>query len=121
MGFPCGSDGKKSTCNAGDLGSILGLGRSLEEGMATHSRILAWRIPMDRGVWQATVHEVANSWTQLSDYAQHRKVINEHSYTRFLMQMKIDLYCNKMPPRLSQLEEKMPGFKASKDRLTLKS
>ena len=28
----------------------------LEEGMATHSSILAWRIPMDRGVWQATVH-----------------------------------------------------------------
>ena len=28
----------------------------LEEGMATHSSILAWRIPMDRGAWQATVH-----------------------------------------------------------------
>ena len=35
----------------------------LEEGMATHSSILAWRIPMDRGDWQATVHGVANSWT----------------------------------------------------------
>ena len=31
----------------------------LEEGMATHSSILAWRIPMDRGAWQATVHGVA--------------------------------------------------------------
>ena len=31
----------------------------LEEEMATHSSILAWRIPMDRGVWQATVHGVA--------------------------------------------------------------
>ena len=30
----------------------------LEEGMATHSSILAWRIPMDRGAWQATVHGV---------------------------------------------------------------
>ena len=49
--------------------------------MATHSSILGWRIPMDRGVWWATVYEVANSWTQLSDYAQHRKVINEHTYT----------------------------------------
>ena len=37
--------------------------------------------PMDRGDSQATVYEVANSWTQLSDYAQHRKVINEHTYT----------------------------------------
>ena len=33
----------------------------LEEGMATHSSILAWRIPMDRGAWQATVHGVAES------------------------------------------------------------
>ena len=31
----------------------------LEEGMATHSSILVWRIPMDLGAWQATVHEVA--------------------------------------------------------------
>ena len=37
----------------------------LEEGMATHSSILAWRIPMDRGAWRATVHRVAKSWTQL--------------------------------------------------------
>ena len=37
------------------------------EGMATHSSILAWRIPMDRGAWQATVCGVAKSWTQLSD------------------------------------------------------
>ena len=39
----------------------------LEEGMATHSNILAWRIPMDRGVWRATAHQVAKSWTQLSN------------------------------------------------------
>jgi len=35
----------------------------LEKGMTTHSSILAWRIPMDRGTWQATVHGVAKSWT----------------------------------------------------------
>ena len=35
----------------------------LEEGMATHSSILAWRIPMDRGAWWAAVHRVAKSWT----------------------------------------------------------
>ena len=40
-----GSDSKESTCNVGDL----------EEGMATHSSILAWRIPMDRGAWWAAV------------------------------------------------------------------
>ena len=40
---------------------------SLEEGMATHSSILAWRIPMDRGAWWAAVHKVTKSWRQLSD------------------------------------------------------
>ena len=39
----------------------LGWEDPLEEGMATHSSILAWRIPMDRGAWQATVHEVSKS------------------------------------------------------------
>ena len=38
----------------------------LDEGMATHSGILAWRITMDKGAWCATVHEVAKSWTRLS-------------------------------------------------------
>ena len=40
-----GSDGKESACNAGDLGSIPGSGRSPGEGMASHSSIIAWRIP----------------------------------------------------------------------------
>ena len=39
----------------------------LEEGMATHSSILAWEIPMDRGAWQDIVHGVAKSWTRLSN------------------------------------------------------
>ena len=39
----------------------------LEEGMAIHSSTLAWRIPMDRGAWRATVRGVAKSQTQLSD------------------------------------------------------
>ena len=45
----------------------LGWEDSLEEGMATHSSILAWRIPMDQGAWWATVHEVAKSRTRLSN------------------------------------------------------
>ena len=40
-----------------------GLGIPLEEEMTTHSSILAWRIPMDRGAWQTTVHRVPKSWT----------------------------------------------------------
>ena len=37
----------------------------LEEGMATHSSILAWRIPMDRGGWQATVHGVVMQYNEM--------------------------------------------------------
>ena len=35
----------------------------LEKGMATHSSVLAWRIPKDRGAWWATVHRVTKRWT----------------------------------------------------------
>ena len=62
-GFCGGSDGKESVCNEGELGSIPGLGKSLEEGMASHSSTLAWRIPMDRGALRAAVHGVAKSRT----------------------------------------------------------
>ena len=44
----------------------LGWEDPLEEGMATHSSTLAWRSPMDRGAWRATVHKVAKNWTRLS-------------------------------------------------------
>ena len=107
MGFPDSTAGKESTCNAGDSGSIPGMGRSpgkgigcslqfswasfvaqrgknllvtqeiwdqflgwedpLEEGMATHASILAWRVPMDSGVRWAVVHRVTKSQTRLSD------------------------------------------------------
>ena len=40
---------------------FLGWEDPLEEGMATHSSILAWRIPLERGAWWAAVHEVAKS------------------------------------------------------------
>ena len=45
----------------------LGQEDPLEKGMAIHSRILAWRTPMDRGACRATVHEVTKSQTRLSD------------------------------------------------------
>ena len=67
LGFPGGSDGKESACNVGDLGFALGWEDSLEEGMATHSSILAWKIPTDRGAWQAAVHGATKSRTRLSD------------------------------------------------------
>ena len=66
LGFPAGSVGKESTCNERDLGLIPGLGRSLEERMATHGSVLAWRIPMDRGTWCPAVHVITESRTRLS-------------------------------------------------------
>ena len=54
-----GSDGKESACNAGDLGSIPGLGRSPGEGNSYPLQYSGLENSMDRGVWQATVHGVA--------------------------------------------------------------
>ena len=53
---------------------VQSLGREgpLEEDMATHSSILVWENPMDRGAWQATVHAVIKSCTQLSRHPQQR-------------------------------------------------
>ena len=45
MGLSSSSDAKESACNTGDPGFIPGSGRSLKKEMATHSRILVWRIP----------------------------------------------------------------------------
>ena len=48
----------------------LGWEDPLEEGKATHSYILAWRIPTDRGAWRATVHRVTESdTTEMTEHA----------------------------------------------------
>ena len=59
QGFPGGSDGKGSACNAGDLGLIPGSGRSAGEGNGNPLQDSCLENPMDRGAWQATVHGVA--------------------------------------------------------------
>ena len=72
MGFPGGSDGKESAYNLGDLGSIPGKKDLLEKGMATHSSILAWKIPWteEPGGLQSKVSlatlpwHTSYSWTQ---------------------------------------------------------
>ena len=53
-GFPGGSDGKESVCNAGDPGSIPGLGRSPGEGNGYPLQYSCLSNSMDRGAWQAT-------------------------------------------------------------------
>jgi len=57
-GFPGGSDGKESACNAGDLGSTPGSGRSPGEGKGNPLQYSCLENPMDRGAWQGTVHRV---------------------------------------------------------------
>ena len=65
MGFPCGSDGKESTCNVGDLGSIPGFGRSPGEGHGNPPQYSSLENSKDREVWWATVHGVTKSQTWL--------------------------------------------------------
>ena len=60
-GLPRGSDGKESACNAGDLGSVPGLGRSPGKGNGNPLQYSCLENSMDRGGWQATVHGVAES------------------------------------------------------------
>jgi len=58
MRFPHSSVGEESACNAGDLGSISGLGRSPGEGNGNPLQYSHLENPMGRKAWQATVHEV---------------------------------------------------------------
>ena len=76
--FPGGVSGKESTSNAGDvrdMGLIPGLGRSPTGG---HRNLLQYSYlenPMERGAWWATVHGVANSWTQMKWLSTHSCII----------------------------------------------
>ena len=66
VGFTGDSDGKESTCNAGDLGSVPGLGRSPGEGNSYPVPYSALENSMD-----CIGHGVSKSWTQLSDFHFH--------------------------------------------------
>ena len=67
IGFPGGSDGKASACNAGDLGSIPGSGRSPGKGNGYPLQDSCLENSMGRGAWQATVHGIVKGKTQLSN------------------------------------------------------
>ena len=67
MDFPGGSDSKASACNAGDPGSIPGLGRSPGGGNGNLLQYSCLENPMDGGAWWATIHGVAKSRTWLND------------------------------------------------------
>ena len=97
MGFPVALVVKNPPVNAGDIrdtGLSLGSRGSLEEGMTTHSSILAWRIPMDRGAWRATVHWVIKSWTRLKRLSTHTHAANNpfNEYSGLTRNMKKKSY-----------------------------
>ena len=66
-GFPGGSAVKNQPANAGDVGSVLGLGRSLGGGNGHPLQYSGLENPMDRGTWRAAVHGVPKVWTQLNN------------------------------------------------------
>ena len=68
LGIPGGSDGKASARNAGDPGSIPGLGRSPGEGNDNPLQYSCLENPMGGGAWWAAVHRFAKSQTRLSDF-----------------------------------------------------
>ena len=61
--------GKESSCNAGDQVQSLGWEDPLEEGTATYSNILAWRILMDGGDWWAKVRGVTQGHAEVTEHA----------------------------------------------------
>ena len=78
LGFPCGSAGKESACNVGDLGLIPGSGRSPGEGKGYPLQYSGLENSMD-----CIVHEVAKSQTQLSDFHFHFLMVQPHSLELF--------------------------------------
>ena len=67
LSFPCGLDSKESACNMGDPGLIPRSGKSLEKDMATHSSVLAWKIPWMEEPGGPHTIGAANSQTRQSD------------------------------------------------------
>ena len=89
QGFPGGSDGKVSACNAGGLGLIPGLGRSPGEGNGNPLQYSCLENPMDRGALQATAHGVADSRTRLSDFKKFFHIISLRP--KFLKQLLLKI------------------------------
>ena len=74
MSFPGGFEGKASACNAGDPGSIPESGRSPREGNGNPLQYSCLENAMDGGAWEAAVHGVTKSWTQLSIFTTSLKI-----------------------------------------------
>ena len=95
MGFTGGSEGKESACNAGDLGSIPGLGRFPGEGNSYPLQYSVLENSIDRGAWQATVHGATKSWTRLSDFHYVCNICTRYTnvYTNSSVVVKVTQSC----------------------------
>ena len=91
MGFPSGSDGKESACNAGNLGSVPGSGRSPRKGNGNLLLYSCLENFIDREAWRATVHRVATGQTWLSDWYTQSWLQSQLPTTEFQKVSKIDL------------------------------
>ena len=103
-GFPGGSVVKNPPANAG---SVLSQEDPLEDGMTSHSSILAWRIPTDRGAWWATVRGVTRVTKRLStqhmmfrwDCGEALVVKNPPPNAEDIKRCRFDLWVGKIPWR----------------------
>ena len=97
IGFPGGSEVKVSACNAGDLGSIPGLGRSPGEGNGNPLQYSCLENPMDRGAWGATQstrsQRVGHDWaTSLSFIAIRKLCLQESISLNGMLDIKLCLW-----------------------------
>ena len=110
LGFPGDSDGKESACNAGDLGSIPGAGRSPGERNGNPLQYSCLENSMDREAWWATVHGVAKSQTRLKQLSSntsslHLCLMNNYAY--LILNVYTDGEGNGNPLQYSCLENSM--------------
>ena len=87
--------GKKSICNAGDAGSIPGSGKS-PGGHGNPLQYSCLEVPMDRGAWQARVHRVTKSQTQLKQLSTHARTHIRNVLTQSLVSLSYEFNILKM-------------------------
>ena len=88
-GLPWSLSGKESTCDAGDLGSVPGLGRSPGEGNGYPLQYSCLDNPIDRGAWWATIHGVMKSWMTERHTFTHKKYTMESKTQTTRQQLNI--------------------------------
>ena len=113
-----GEESAASAGNAGDVGSIPGLGRSPGVGNGTPLQDSCLENPMDRGAWEAAVHGVAKSQTWLSGWARARAHTHTHTHTHIqrttwdltysFWNRDLFLLWGQKPPQLSTLDNESP-------------